>query len=469
VLLARPAAGAQGPGELDRQQGVAGARGNIAAMTTIPADSWSSRSAEAAANDRLVRAVLFLTTLMYMWLTPAPFPDLSDPKVLAPSADGHIISQVAAVLVTGMLAIFVYANRLHLAIKAVTPFLVLTFLWFACTAAVSAYPALAGRRLVLALFVIFQSTVLVLLPRDRSQFAGLLAAGALVVLTLCYAGVIFAPELSIHQASDIAEPQLAGNWRGFFAHKNGAGAGMAIVIIFGIYICRSLSGALGTLIIALATIFLFFTESKSPIMLLPLVLGFSWLLVRVRGPITKSMVAISVPAIVAVLTIGSVQFDAVNALVSNLLSDPTFTGRNDIWEFTLQHIAQRPVFGFGYQAFWGTSELVNNWSWLDSWGFRASDAHNGFLNIAVMTGIVGLLLALSWAFLQPLLDHIRTPPERVDPALNMMFIQLWLFFLYLSGFESELFTNGSIVWFMAAASIMGMRFQATMEYVREPA
>jgi O-antigen ligase len=438
-------------------------------MTTVPFDTWGSGSAEAAANDRLIRGVLFLTTILYMWLTPAPFPDLSDPKVLTPSADGHIISQAAAILVTGMLAIFAYANRLHLAIKAVTPFLLLTFLWFACTAALSAYPALAGRRLVLAMFVIFQSTVFVLLPRDRSQFVGLLATGAFAVLALCYGGVIFAPEVSIHQASDIAEPQLAGNWRGFFAHKNGAGAGMSILIIFGIYICRSLNGALGALIIALATVFLFFTESKSPIMLLPLVLIFSWLLVRLRRPLAKFIVAISVPAVLAVLTIGSVQFDAINALVGKLMSDTSFTGRNDIWEFTLAHIAQRPIFGFGYQAFWGTSELVNSWSWLDSWGFRASDAHNGFLNIAVMTGLVGLVLALGWAFLQPLHDHIRTPPDQVDPALNIMFIQLWLFFLYLCGFESELFTNGSIVWFMAAASIIGLRLQATTAYAPETA
>lgn len=438
-------------------------------MTTVPADTFHSRAGDAAGDDRVIRGVLFFLTLIYMWLTPAPFRDLSDPNSLVPGADGHIVSQASAVLVTGMLAVFAYVNKLHLILKALTPFLLLTFLWFACTAALSAYPALAGRRLVLAMFVIFQATVLLLLPQDRNQFVRLLAAGALVVLTLCYAGVIFAPELSIHQATDIAEPQLAGNWRGPFAHKNGAGAGMAILIIYGIYICRSLNGAIGALIIALAAVFLFFTESKSPIVLLPLVLTSSVVLVRLRSPIAKVIVATSVPAIIAVLTIGSVQFDAIYAVVEKLMSDPTFTGRNDIWQFTLEHIAQRPIVGFGYQAFWGTSELVNNWTWLDSWGFRASDAHNGFLNVAVMTGVVGLALALGWAFLQPLLDYIRTPPERVDPALNMMFIQLWLFFLYLCGFESELFTNGSIVWFMAAVSIIGLRFQATTDYARQVA
>ena len=82
-----------------------------------------------------------------------------------------------------------------------------------------------------------------------------------------------------------------------------------------------------------------------------------------------------------------------------------------------------------------------------------------------MTGVVGLLLSLIWAFVQPLRDLIRTPPERIDPALTMLFLQVWLFGLYLSGFESELFSGGSVVWFMTIVSILGLRFQATAEQV----
>jgi O-antigen ligase len=226
---------------------------------------------------------------------------------------------------------------------------------------------------------------------------------------------------------------------------------------------------LGSLIVALAAIFLFFTESKSPIMLLPLALLFSVVMMKLRSPTAKFMVAISVPLIICVLTIGSVASETIYGVVEKLISDPTFTGRNDIWEFALDHIAQHPFVGFGYQAFWGTSELVNSWTWTESWGYRASDAHNGYLNIAVMTGLVGLALALGWAFVQPFLDHLRTPAETVDRALNMMFIQIWLFGLYLSGFESELFNNGSVVWFMTAAAVIGLRFQTTAEYAGETA
>ena len=63
--------------------------------------------------------------------------------------------------------------------------------------------------------------------------------------------------------------------------------------------------------------------------------------------------------VIGILTIGTVEFDSIRALVGGLLSDPTFTGRDEIWRFALDHIAERPVVGFGFQAFWGTSELVS--------------------------------------------------------------------------------------------------------------
>jgi O-antigen ligase len=437
-------------------------------MSTVPLDTWDARPLDAAGHDRLVRSVLFLATFFLTWLTASPFPDLSDAKALEPSGDGNLIGQVLVALLTGSLAVFAYANRLSLLVKAATPILALIFLWFACSAALSLYPALAGRRLVLASFVIFQAAMFLLLPQDRTHFVRLLAIGSVAVLALCYLGVIFAPDLSIHQASDLAEPQLAGNWRGFFAHKNGAGAGMAILIIFGIYIFRTLSALIGSLIIALAAVFLVFTESKSPMMLLPLALIAAAVFVRLRSPLAKLVTLISIPSIIAVLTIGSVEFGVVSGLVGKLMSDPTFTGRTDIWRFTLDHIAQRPLVGFGFQAFWGTADLVNSWTWLESWGYRASDAHNGYLNVAVMTGLVGLALALGWILVQPFRDHLRTAADRVDPALNMMFMQTWLFALYLSGFESDLFRGGSIVWFMMAASVIGLRLQTTAEYVAEP-
>jgi O-antigen ligase len=436
-------------------------------VTIAPLASRCSLVRPFAGSDRLIRNALFLATFVCVWLTASPFPDLSDASTLEPSTNASVPKQIIMIVLTGALGAFALTHQLRAIARVVTPILVVIFLWFACSAVLSLYPGLAARRLVLASIVMFHAGMFVFLPEDRIHFARLLAIGALFVLALCYAGVIFAPHFSIHQVTDVAEPQLAENWRGFFAHKNEAGSGMALLIIFGIYIFRTLSGGLGSLIVALATFFLVFTEAKSPMILLPLALVFSVVFVRLRNTAAKLIVLIGVPAVIGVLTIGSVQFAEVNTLVSELMPDPTFTGRNDIWQFSLYHIAQHPIVGFGFQAFWRTSELANSWTGLGSWDYP--HAHNGYLNIAVMTGLVGLVLTLGWVFVRPFVDHVRTPPGRADPALNLMFIQTWLFGLYLCGLESELFQNDSVVWFMTAVSIFGLRLQAGANYVGESA
>jgi O-antigen ligase len=437
------------------------------AMSSLPIDAADHLTARG--TERGLRTILFLATFLQVWLTATPFADLSDPKLLEPVGDGNPIGQIMTLLLTAALGAFVVIKKPPVLLKAVTPVLLLTFLWFACSAVFSTHPGLAARRLVLASFTIFQAAVLLLLPCSREHFAKLLAMGSILVLGICYFGVLVVPDLSVHQSTDLAEPNLAGNWRGFFTHKNGAGAAMALLIIYGIAIVRTLSAGLGASIISLAAVFLVFTESKSPINLLPLALICSVVLTRMRSVLCKLLVALSIPVAVGILTIGSVEFDAVNALVAKYTSDPSFTGRDEIWRFALDHIAQRPVVGFGYQAFWGTSELLNTWNYLESWGYRASDAHNGYLNIAVMTGLIGLAISMAWIFIQPFIDHVRTPLHKVDPALNLMFIQIWLLGLYLSGFESELFNGGSVVWFSMSFSIVGMRFQAATEYAAREA
>jgi O-antigen ligase len=435
-------------------------------MTPTTLDAAKSYSLRAAGIDRALRDVLFLATFLLIWLTATPYPDLADPKLLEPVGDGNRAGQILTLLMTIALAAFVFAKDARIVLKALTPILVLTFLWFAVSAAFSPHAALAARRLVLAAAIIVQAAVFVVVPQDRDQFSRLLLVGALTVLALCYAGVILMPEISIHQSTDLAEPELDGNWRGFFTHKNGAGAGMVVLTFIGIFITRTLSPILGVLVIALATLFLVFTESKSPMGLLPLVLVASVVLVRLRNPAVKYIFAAALPVTISILTIGSVMFEPINALVGRLLSDPSFTGRDDIWRFAIDHIAQRPIFGFGFQAFWGTAELVSQWTYMESWGYRASDAHNGFLNVAVMTGLVGLGLGMVWVFVQPLADLIRTPRDRADPALTMLFVQIWLFGLCLSAFESELFNGGSVVWFMMAIAIIGLRYQAIAQVAR---
>ena len=408
-------------------------------------------------GDRLLRNALFLATCLLSWFTVAPFPDLSDPQLLAPKADGDLLSQVTTVLLTGALAVFVFVKRSSLVLRTVTLPLVLTFGAFAVSAVLSAHPDVAGRRIVLAIFTIFQATVLLLLPCGREHFARLLAATAVIVLAACYFGVIFLPQLSIHQFTDVVEPELAGEWRGFFTHKNGAGASMALLIFIGIFVYRAWNQLAGVLIVLLAAVFLYFTQAKSPLNLLPIVLLLSYVIPRVRSTSLALALMFGVPILINLLTVGSVMFEPIRELISRFMSDPTFTGRDEIWRFALDNVAKRPLFGFGFEAFWGMPDLVNAWSYQESWGYRASDAHNGYLNLAVTTGLVGLAFSLCWIMAQPFADHRRVQTLNADAALRTLFLQIWIMGLCLSGFESELFRGGSELWLLMVASIVGIR------------
>jgi len=427
-------------------------------MTTLPAQDRDV-SLAMIKGDRVFRDALFLATLLLAWFTVSPFPDLSDPQLLAPKTGGDPLGQASILLLTGALATFALLSRSPLIPRVVTLPLVLTFIAFAISATLSAYPDVAARRLVLAALTIFQAIIVLLLPHGREHFARLLAVTAIIVLAACYIGVAFFPGLSIHQASDIAEPDLAGDWRGFFTHKNGAGASMVLLIFIGIFVCRAWNRLAGVCIIVLAAIFLNFTDSKSPLNLLPVVLVLSYLLPRTRNSLLALALVTGMPLLLNLLGVGSVMFGPIGDLVHDLMSDPTYTGRDVIWRFALDHVAQRPLFGFGFESFWGMPDLVANWSYLESWGYRASDAHNGYLNLAVTTGLIGLGLSLLWTVAQPFGDYRRAVALGADRALTALFLQIWLFTLCLAGYESVFFAGGSALWFLMVLSIVGLRFQ----------
>jgi O-antigen ligase len=421
--------------------------------------------ARPSASAGSFRDALFLVNFLLLWLSLTPFRDLGRSDVLETVNDGALINQVAVLSSATALAAFVVRTGQLPALRAIAvPALIVTLAWFAASAALSVNADLALRRLVLALITLFQACAFVLIPRDVRHFARLLAIGSLIVVAICYFGVLFLPHLSIHQASDLAEPGLAGNWRGAFGHKNGAGGEMVVFIFIGLFAARMWSRTAGWTLAMLAGVFLYFTQAKSPLGLLPAVLLIPVLALRVRSAWSRNALLLTLPVVLSAITVGSVIVPAIRSMDAALMSDPSFTGRDVIWRFALDSIAARPLVGHGFQAFWGTGALVYNWNPSESWGMRASDAHNGFLNVAVMTGWIGLLAVLAWVVVQPLRDlgRLRGP----EPDLTLLLVRVWLFGLCLSSFESVLFSGGSTLWFMMIVSIVSLRLQTISRLVR---
>lgn len=74
---------------------------------------------------------------------------------------------------------------------------------------------------------------------------------------------------------------------------------------------------------------------------------------------------------------------------SSLGRDSTLTGRTEVWASVLPERATRPLLGFGYGSFWTDARRQM---------FDIPTGHNGYLDVMLELGEVGLLLYMAWLF-----------------------------------------------------------------------
>lgn len=408
--------------------------------------------------DMLLRSVLFTTALLCLWASFNFFPSLDKP--LEVTEAGSIWNQVGystLLIVLGVWCLSHHTLRLR---PFVQPIMIMALAWSALSVATSWDPSLSARRFVLALVTLGIAGMLLLVPKNLRHFANLMAAVALIVLVASYIGILLAPSLTIHQASDAIEPELGGDWRGLFGHKNEAGAAMVVFIYTGLLVRKVGSRGVGALIIALALPFLYLTHSKTALVELPLAFVVSLLVARARTPAVGIAIGLTVVGGLNILTIGSIYLAPIGALVDALVPDPTFSGRTDIWRFAIDQIAQAPFTGHGFATFWGTEQVVyamTEYGWVTT----ASTAHNGYLDLALTIGIPGSILMTLWLVVRPLVDYYRAPDLPFSEPLKMFFLRVCLFAAYESCFESSFLEVGVFLLFLVFASF-GLRFMTLL-------
>ena len=95
-----------------------------------------------------------------------------------------------------------------------------------------------------------------------------------------------------------------------------------------------------------------------------------------------------IPVGFAFLVLSSALGLDINSLIANAVGrDPTLTGRTLIWE-TLLSLNTNPLIGTGYETFWMGPRLQQVWQQRGT----INTAHNGYLEIYLNLGLVGLCL-----------------------------------------------------------------------------
>lgn len=407
--------------------------------------------------DAILRSILFVAVFLAVWISFHPFKNLSEATTQI-TEGGDVANQIGFSTIFLMLAAWLCFNEPGRLMLLLRPALLAVLAWFLVTTLVSWEPALSARRVAFMLVIMSIAGMTLLLPKNLRHFADLLAITVLIVLAVCYLGVFLIPQYAVHQSTDYLEPAHQGDWRGVFEHKNEAGANMVLFIFVGMFVARVRSLALGGIIVALATIFLIFSESKTAIGVLIPVMVISHVIVHGRRPWFGLALAIGIIAFFNLASVGSVAFAWVRDLISLVLPDITYTGRTEIWQFALDHVMVHPIFGYGYGAFWGTDQVVYGMASHADWANTAEHAHNSYLNLALLIGLPGLALIVLWSVILPITDFSKLPANAPSRPLQILFLRACLFGMLASCFESVIFQELAEGSFLFMVGALGLRY-----------
>ncbi|MFC5420424.1 MAG: exopolysaccharide biosynthesis protein [Stutzerimonas stutzeri] len=408
-----------------------------------------------------VGTFLFLVVFLFSWITLSPFVDLSGAAVLVQSSRAS--SALNQLLSLGLFACMLGFGLLHPMRRIILQprvLLSLIFAWLGFVSIIlSAYPFQGIKGMVLAVISVVNASVFLLLPRCEKHFARLLGIGCLIVLSVAYYGILFKPSLSIHQASEALEQINAGLWRGHFRHKNEAAVAMVVMALFGLFVMNVWSRLAGIVIVCLAFVFLVNTGGKTSTAMLPAVLVVAWVFEKVR--VLRVPIAIGGVALFNLFAIGSAVIRPLGDFVSDLGIDATFTNRADVWRLAFSAIAENPLVGYGMKGFWQTSQLVNGGGSVETWAVAAAHAHNSYLEVILMMGVPGLVLALAWLIALPLYHISRIDPENEHSHLTRLFIRIWLYVIFHACLESLFFEGANPLWFTFLIVIYGLFLQTS--------
>jgi O-antigen ligase len=342
---------------------------------------WSAAIAWPARRTAFYAALCLFTVLLVVCIGLQPLRGGGN----AATGDGDPVRQISYLALFA--ATLLVARRSNwLSLVPWSLFLVFGWCWLSLIWAIE--PVIALRRLGITTMLVVLVFAAVHRAGSQRSFTALWWA-LLVVLAVNYAAVGLSP-VGIHRAGETGDLALAGSWRGATTHKNFAGPICALTVLVLLLDRRRINLALRWLLVAAAVYFLWRTQSKTALVLLPAALGCALIYMALGRrqrvwvlPISASMLLFVLPFVPQIL----------GALNRYLAQPEALTGRTQVWSLLLRYAGEHPWLGAGFGSFWGIDKgPVGEWG--ESWVASIFSGHNGYLDILVQLGWPGVGLAV---------------------------------------------------------------------------
>lgn len=141
--------------------------------------------------------------------------------------------------------------------------------------------------------------------------------------------------------------------------------------------------------------------------------------------------------------------------------NPTLTGRTDLWKFLLS-MHTNPLFGTGYDSFWLGPRLEFIWRKF----YLFNEAHNGYLDVYLNLGLIGLSLLLVYliASYQRICRRLAA-----GSSLALLSLALWTVLLFYNVTEAA-FRGSQLMWltFLMGAIVIPERAKDRVHGVAAP-
>ena len=276
---------------------------------------------------------------------------------------------------------------------------------------------------------------------------------ALVMIAIALSSLLL---IAIYPSIGIMSGIHEGAWKGVFLHKNFLGKIMALGVLVFLFVPihgktnHFLSGG-GAVLCAYL---LLRSRSRNSLLTLGICLLMYAFLTQFhnysrnvrQSPFTLICLLVGISA--AVWFYWNIEW-----VFQLMTRDVTLVSRAVIWEAVIEKIKLHPWGGYGYGAFWRGSETGVSGEVAQAIGWYPDHAHNGFLDLALDLGLVGLSIFLIY-FLWILLRVYKT----VLKSLSQTTLDYWpaiylLFFMCYNLLESDLFRHYSPMWILSVAVI----------------